>query len=61
MKILILCVVAFNLFIYLLQIISWRKDCKEIGKEYLAVSLPERLRATFLCITLPCILGLIMR
>lgn len=30
-------------------------------KERLAVPLPDRLRATFLCITLPCIIGLALR
>ena len=30
-------------------VIDWRKDCKEIGRENLAVSLGERLRAFFLC------------
>ncbi len=61
MKILILCIIIFNLIIYGLQLISWKKDCKEIGRDNLAVPLHERLKATFLVITLPCILGLIMR
>ena len=34
-------------------VIDWRKDCKEIGRENLAVSLGERLRAFFLCFVLP--------
>ena len=38
-----------------------RKDCKEIGRENLAVSLGERLRAFFLCFVLPVILGLLTR
>lgn len=42
-------------------VIDWRKDCKEIGRENLAVSLGERLRAFFLCFVLPVILGLLIR
>lgn len=42
-------------------VMSWRKDCREIGKENLAVSLKERLRAFFLCFVLPVILGLLAR
>lgn len=40
-------------------VISWRKDCKEFGKENLAVSLVERLWAFFLCFVIPVILGLL--
>ena len=61
MKILILCTIIFNLIIYGLQLIAWKKDCKNIGKDNLAVPLPDRLRATFLFITLPCIVGLLTR
>lgn len=46
----------FSLICVLLQIIvivvcyiCWKKDCKEIGKENLAVSLEERLFAGFIC------------
>lgn len=42
-------------------VIDWRKDCKEIGRENLAVSLGERLRAFFLCFVFPVILGLLTR
>jgi hypothetical protein len=61
MKIAILVTLLINIVVYTCQIISWVKDCKEIGKERLAVPLPDRLRATFLCITLPCIIGLAWR
>lgn len=39
--------------------ISWQKDCKEIGKDNLAVPLGERLRAYFICFILPIILTII--
>lgn len=42
-------------------VIDWRKDCKEIGRENLAVSLGERLRAFFLCFVLPVILVLLTK
>jgi hypothetical protein len=61
MKIAILVTLLINIVVYTCQIISWVKDCKEIGKERLAVPLPDRLKATFLCITLPCIIGLVLR
>jgi hypothetical protein len=61
MKIAILVTLLINIVVYTCQIISWVKDCKEIGKKRLAVPLPDRLRATFLCITLPCIIGLVLR
>jgi hypothetical protein len=61
MKIAILVTLLINIVVYTCQIISWVKDCKEIGKERLAVPLPDRLTATFLCITLPCIIGLVLR
>jgi hypothetical protein len=61
MTIAILVALLINIVVYTCQIIGWVKDCKEIGKERLAVSLPDRLRAAFLCITLPCIIGLAWR
>ena len=61
MKILILVVIALNLPAYVWVYFSWRKDCKEIGKDQLAVSLGERIKALFLCLTLPCLLGLATR
>lgn len=46
----------FGLICIILQIIPlvvayviWKKDCKTIGKENLAVSLQERLFAGFVC------------
>jgi len=61
MKVLILIVLALNLMMYVWIYFTWRKDCKEIGKDQLAVSLGERMRAAFLCVTLPCLLGLATR
>ena len=61
MKVLILIVIALNLPAYAWVYFSWRKDCKEIGKDQLAVSLGERIKALFLCLTLPCLLGLATR
>ena len=42
-------------------LLEYRKDCKEIGKENLAVPLKDRLTAYFLCVVLPVIMGLLMR
>jgi hypothetical protein len=50
-----------NLIAYAYIIISWRHDCREYGRDNIAVPLRDRLRAGFLCFTLPCILGLLMR
>ena len=61
MKVLMLIVLALNVALYAYVYFSWRKDCKEIGKEQLAVSLRERIRAAFLCFTLPCILAFATR
>jgi hypothetical protein len=61
MTIAIFVALLINIVVYTCQIIGWVKDRKEIGKKRLAVSLPDRLRATFLCITLPCIIGLAWR
>ena len=61
MKIIIIVCIIFNLIVYGIVCKIWADDCKEIGKNNLAVSLLERLRATFLVITLPCIVGLLMR
>lgn len=58
---LILFVLVLNVLLYSFIFFSWRKDCKEIGKDHLAVSLHERIRVAFLCFTLPCILGLATR
>ncbi len=61
MKVLILILLALNVTTYAWVYFSWRRDCEEIGKDQLAVSLSERVRATFLCVTLPCLLGLATR
>ena len=42
-------------------LLNYWKDCKEIGKENLAVPLKDRLEAYFLCFVLPVVLGLLMR
>ena len=61
MKVIIIICIVSNLFVYGIVYKIWLNDCKEIGKDNLAVSLLERLRATFLVITLPCVVGLLMR
>lgn len=61
MKIIIIGCIIFNLIVYGIVIKIWFCDCKEIGKDNLAVSLLERLRAAFFVFTLPCIVGLLMR
>ena len=50
---------VINIVVYTVALVMWRKDCRVIGKDDLAVSLRERLFAIFLCFTLPCILGLL--
>lgn len=42
-------------------LLEYRKDCKAIGKESLAVPLKDRLKAYFFCIVLPVIMGLLTR
>ena len=42
-------------------LLQYRKDCKKFGKDRLAVPLKDRLRAYFLCILLPAVMGLLMR
>ena len=61
MNVLILILLALNVATYALVYFDWRRDCKEIGKDHLAVSLGERIRSAFLCVTLPCLLGLATR
>ena len=61
MKVIIIICIVSNLFAYGIIYKIWVDDCKEIGKDNLAVSLSERLRAAFLVFTLPCIVGLLMR
>jgi len=40
---------------------TWKRDCEEIGKENLAVSLWERIRAFAICFVIPVVVGLLMR
>lgn len=61
MKVIIIIVLLINVPIYIWQYTSWLKDCKEIGKENLAVSLVERMRATMIAVTIPCIAGILFR
>ncbi len=61
MKIIIIVCIVSNLFVYGLVYKIWIDDCKDIGKDNLAVSLVERLRAAFLIFTLPCIIGILTR
>lgn len=61
MKIVILIALILNFIAYTYIFISWKMDCKTIGKNNLAVTLSERLRACFICVTLPCLLGLLTR
>lgn len=51
MKIIILFVVGIVLqFIFFIPLfLIWKRDCKEIGKENLAVSLEERFITWFIC------------
>ena len=54
-------VIVLNILAYLWCYFNWKNDCKEIGLEQLAVTLKERMIAMFLCITLPCILGFLLK
>lgn len=47
--------------ILLWLLLEYKKDCKEIGKENLAVPLKERLESYFFFIVLPAVMGLLMR
>ena len=44
-----------------LLLLEYRKDCKEIGKENLAVPLKDRLETYFFFVVLPAVMGLLMR
>lgn len=57
MLVLILILLVLNAVAYAWVYITWRKDCKEIGRENLAVSLGERIKMTFVVYTLPCLLS----
>ena len=41
-------------------ILIWEKDCKEIGKENLAVPLKDRIIAYAMCFIIPSIIGILM-
>ena len=45
----------------LLVLYNYYKDCKEIGKDKLALNLNNRLFSYFISFPLPIILGLILR
>ena len=47
MKTLLICILL-QLILFIPFYLIWRKDCKEIGKENLAVSLSERFMAWIL-------------
>ena len=61
MKITILISLIVNIIAYVIVILIYFKDCKEIGKNNLAVNLKDRLINTFLFITMPCVFGLFLR
>lgn len=42
-------------------ILIWQKDCKEIGKENLAVNLKDRIVAYVLCFVIPSVLGILIK
>lgn len=52
-------VLSFNFILYLMTFLIWKKDCKEIGVEKLAVSLTERLFRVFAVFTLPMLIVLL--
>lgn len=60
MIVIISIVVLINVCFYAFIYFNWKKDCKEIGKNNLAVSLGERMIAGFWCVTFPCLFGLIV-
>lgn len=58
--IIILIAVLWNVVSYAGAYFIWRRDCREIGKDHLAVSLKERFSAVFLYVTLPCLVGFVI-
>ena len=54
------CVVCVWTIEIIAIVMRWQKDCKEYGKEHLAVSLWERLRAFAICFVIPVIVGLLI-
>ena len=61
MKWFITILILLNVVCYILVWQVWRKDCKEIGKNNLAVPLKERFFSLFILLTLPTIIGLCAR
>ena len=49
---------ALNIMTYTLVYIRWRVDCREIGRDRLAVPLRDRIYAAFFVVTLPSALAL---
>lgn len=43
---------AFQHFLFIPFFATWKKDCKKIGKDHLAVSLGERFFTWFICFPL---------
>lgn len=61
-KIIILSAIIFLELLGILGIvIDWKKDCKELGKENLAVSLKERIIAYIIWIIFPSIVGMLIK
>ena len=58
----IIIIIAFlwNVLSYVASYCLWCRDCKEIGKDKLAVSLRERMTAVFFTTTFPCIIGFVI-
>lgn len=52
-------VLIFNIILYLVIFLVWKKDCKEIGVDKLAVPLSNRLLVAFGTFTAPMILMLL--
>ena len=52
---------VINIFVYGVVLALWSTDCKEIGKENLAVPLSERLINTFIFFTLPAVIGVLIK
>ena len=49
----------FNALCYFLVWWNWRRDCKEIGKDMLAVSLSERFITLCIILSVPSAIGII--
>lgn len=53
-------IMFFELLGILGIVINWKKDCKELGKENLAVSLKERIFAYVVWLIFPSIISIIV-